>query len=69
MSENIDGTEPVAVSLQPKTHVNVVQVGLHLGNALLFFSFLFFKAIFIYLEGKMIELEVCVILSALLCVL
>lgn len=48
LSENIDGTEPVAVSLQPKTHVNVARVGLRLGKAILFFS----KAIFIHLEGK-----------------
>lgn len=26
LSQNIDGTEPVPVSLQPKTHVNVLQV-------------------------------------------
>lgn len=68
LSENIDGREPVAVSLQPKTHVNVVQVGLHIGNAVLFFSFLL-KVIFVYLEGKLIELEVCGIMSALLSVL
>lgn len=65
LSENIDGMEPVAVSLQPKTHVNVAQVELHLGNAVLFFS----KAIFIYLEGKLIEIEVCGALSVLLSLL
>lgn len=54
LSENIDGMEPVPVSLQPKTHVNVLQVGLHLGNKI-FFSL---SSIFIYLEGKLIELEV-----------
>lgn len=50
LSENIDGMEPVTISLQPKTDVNVLQVGLHLGNT-------FFKSIFIYLERRLIELE------------
>lgn len=40
LSENIDGMEPVPVSLQPKTHVNVLQVGLQLGN--IFFSLIYF---------------------------
>lgn len=41
LSENIDGMEPVPVSLQPKTHVNVLQVGLHLGNIFFSLSHLF----------------------------
>lgn len=46
LSQNIDGTEPVLVTLSPKTHVNLLQVTSWQNTG-----------IFVYLKSKMTEHE------------